>query len=145
MQIQRIQTVYIFLALVAMLIFLNVPYGEVRYIADAGQVTSGKLYVINEYGIMIPAALTSILLLIDIFLYRNMRFQRKVLSLCLLLTLCCAAVVCFSLFRQAGAEGMKAVLSVWDILLPIAVVLELSGLAGIARDIRLLNSYNRLR
>ena len=144
MQIQRIQTVYIFLAMVAMMIFLIVPYGEVHYIANE-PVGVEKLYVMYEYGLLIPAAATVILLITDIFLYRNMSLQRKVLTICLLLTLCCIVVVCFALFKQAKAEGIDAVFSVWDILLPIAVVFELLGLSAIAKDIKLLNSYNRLR
>ena len=47
MQIQRIQTVYIFLALVAMMIFVIVPYGEVDYLSGQPVVTE-KLYTMNE-------------------------------------------------------------------------------------------------
>lgn len=144
MQIQRIQTVYIFLALVAMAIFIIVPYGEVDFIANEPVVTE-KLYTMFEYGILIPAAATVILLILDIFLYRNLPLQRTVLTISLLLTLCCIAVVCFIFFKQARAEGLDAHFSVWDILLPLAVVFEILGLGGIVRDIKLLNSYNRLR
>ena len=35
--------------------------------------------------------------------------------------------------------------SVWDILLPVAVIFEILGLGGISKDVKLLNSYNRLR
>ena len=144
MQIQRIQTVYIFLAMVAMAIFLIVPYGEVVNVGSE-PVVGEKLYTMYEYGLLIPAAATVILLIVNIFLYRNMSLQKSVLTISLLLTLCCIAVVCFTLFKQAGAEGVDATFSVWDILLPIAVVLEILGLAAIKRDIKLLNSYNRLR
>lgn len=144
MQIQRIQTVYIFLAVVAMMIFVIVPYGEVEYLASQPAV-SEKLYTMYEYGLLIPAAATVILLIVDIFLFRNLPLQRTVLTISLLLTLCCIAVVCFILFKQAGSEGMDAHFSVWDILLPLAVIFEIMALGGIAKDIRLLNSYNRLR
>ncbi|MDE5989418.1 MAG: DUF4293 domain-containing protein [Duncaniella sp.] len=144
MQIQRIQTVYIFLAMVAMMIFVIVPYGEVDYLSGQTAVTE-KLYTMYEYGLLIPAAATVILLIVDIFLFRNLSLQRRVLTISLLLTLCCIAVVCFILFKQAGAEGMDAHFAVWDILLPVAVILEILGLGGIAKDIKLLNSYNRLR
>lgn len=144
MQIQRIQTVYIFLAVVAMMIFVIVPYGEVEYLASQPAV-SEKLYTMYEYGLLIPAAATVILLIVDIFLFRNLPLQRTVLTISLLLTLCCIAVVCFILFKQAGAESMDAHFSVWDILLPLAVIFEIMALGGIAKDIRLLNSYNRLR
>ncbi len=144
MQIQRIQTVYIFLAMVAMMIFLIIPYGEVHYLTS-DPVVSEKVYTMYEYGLLIPAAATVVLLIVDIFMYRNLPLQRTVLTISLLLTLCCIAVVCFILFKQAKAEGMDADFTVWDILLPIAVILEILGLGGIKRDIKLLNSYNRLR
>ena len=144
MQIQRIQTVYIFLAIVAMAIFLIVPYGEVLSVG-AEPVVGEKLYTMYEYGLLIPAAAAAVLLIADIFFYRNMPLQRSVLVISLLLTLCCIAVVCFTLFKQADAEGVEAAFSVWDILLPIAVVFEILGLSAIKRDIKLLNSYNRLR
>ncbi|MCM1354879.1 MAG: DUF4293 domain-containing protein [Staphylococcus sp.] len=144
MQIQRIQTVYIFLAIVAMAVFLIVPYGEV-HLTSGDVALSEKLYTMSEYGILIPAAATVILLIVDIFFYRNLPMQRSVLTISLLLTLCCIAVVCFILFKQASAEGMNAIFTVWDILLPLAVIFEILGLGGIKRDIKLLNSYNRLR
>ncbi len=144
MQIQRIQTVYIFLAMVAMMIFIIIPFGTVDH-ASGQSIVTEKLYTMYEYGLLIPAAVTVLLLIVDIFLYRNLPLQRKVLTICLLLTLCCIAVVCFALFKQARVEGLDACFTVWDILLPVAVVFELLGLGGIARDIKILNSYNRLR
>ena len=111
MQIQRIRTVYIFLALVAMMIFVIVPYGEVDYLSGQPVVTE-KLYTMYEYGLLIPAAAAVILLIVDIFLFRNLPLQRTVLTISLLLTLCCIAVVCFILFKQAGAEEMDAHFSV---------------------------------
>lgn len=144
MQIQRIQTVYIFLAMVAMAIFLIVPYGEVHFL-NSDTAVSEKLYTMYEYGLLIPVAATVLLLIIDIFFYRNLQLQRTVLTISLLLTLCCIAVVCFILFKQARAEGIDADFAVWDILLPIAVIFEVLGLSGISKDIKLLNSYNRLR
>ncbi|MCM1505452.1 MAG: DUF4293 domain-containing protein [Muribaculum sp.] len=144
MQIQRIQSVYIFFAIVAMAIFMIVPYGTVNYIGEE-PIVSEKLFTMYEYGLLIPVAATVILLIVDIFLYRNLQLQRTVLTISLLLTLCSIAVVCFTLFKEARAEGMDAHFVVWDILLPIAMIFELLGLGGIARDIKLLNSYNRLR
>ena len=144
MQIQRIQTVYIFLAMIAMAVFLFVPYGEVHDIS-AQPVFAEKLYTLTEYGLMIPVAVTALLLLCDIFFFRNMPLQRSVLTISLLLTLCRIAVVCFILFKEAGAESLDARFSVWDILLPVAVVFEILALGAIKRDIKLLNSYNRLR
>lgn len=144
MQIQRIQTVYIFLAIVAMAIFMVMPYGEVVALG-ATPIVSQPLYTMAEYGILIPVAAIIILLLVDMFLYRNMPLQRTVLVISLMITLAVIATVCFALFKEARADGMDAHFSVWDILLPVAALFEILGIKGIMKDIKLLNSYNRLR
>ena len=144
MQIQRIQSVYIFLAIVAMAVFLIVPYGEVVFLNENPVVTE-PLYTMAEYGILIPVAAVIILLLTDLFLFRTMPLQRTVLVISLMITLAVIITVCFALFKEARAEGMDAHFSVWDILLPVAALFELLGIKGIMHDIKLLNSYNRLR
>lgn len=67
------------------------------------------------------------------------------LVISLMLTLAVIATVCFTLFKEARAEGIDAHFTVWDILLPIVALLEILGVKGINNDIKLLNSYNRLR
>lgn len=143
MQIQRIQTVYIFLSIIAMAVFMFVPYGEIVSIMQ--QTDAMSLYTMTEYGILVPVCAIIILLLIDLFLYRNLPLQRTVLVISLMLTLAVIATVCFTLFKEARAEGIDAHFTVWDILLPIAALLEILGVKGINNDIKLLNSYNRLR
>ena len=135
MQIQRIQTLYIFLAVVAMAIFIIVPYGEVDFISNQPVVTE-KLYTMTEYGILTPAAAALLLMIVDIFMYSNIGLQKTVLTIAMLLTLCCIAVVCFTLFKQAEAEGMEARFTVWDILMAIS---------AINKDIKRLKSYDRIR
>ena len=143
MQIQRIQTVYIFLSIIAMAVFMFVPYGEIVSVMQ--QADAMSLYTMTEYGILVPVCAIIILLLIDLFLYRNLPLQRTVLVISLMLTLAVVATVCFTLFKEARAEGIDAHFTVWDILLPIVALLEILGVKGINNDIKLLNSYNRLR
>lgn len=143
MQIQRIQTVYIFLSIISMAVFMFVPYGEIVSIMQ--QTDAMSLYTMTEYGILVPVCAIIILLLIDLFLYRNLPLQRTVLVISLMLTLAVIATVCFTLFKEARTEGIDAHFTVWDILLPIVALLEILGVKGINNDIKLLNSYNRLR
>ena len=144
MQIQRIQTVYIFLSIVAMAIFMVMPYGEIVALHQT-PVVSEPLYTFAEYGILIPVAAVIILLLIDMFLYHNPALQRTVLIISLMITLAVIATVCFGLFKEARAEGMDAHFSLWDILLPVAALFEILGIKGIMKDINTLKSYDRLR
>lgn len=141
MQIQRIQTVYIFIATVLMAIFPFVPIGEIAGMADSDAVANERLYIMNEYVLLIPVVVTSLLLLIDIFLYKNLKLQLTSLRISILLTACCIVLVgIIALNRPEPAE-----LSVWNILPIIAGICEILGLRGIKHDIKLLNSYNRLR
>ncbi len=144
MQIQRIQTVYIFLAFVAMVIFIFVPYGQVVAV-DGEAVTGETLLVMKEWGILIPVAVAAVLLLVDIFLYRDLKLQRKTLVISLMLTLAVIATVCFALYKQGDSEAINAHFSPWDIMLPFAALMEIMGVKAINSDIKLLNSYNRLR
>ena len=144
MQIQRIQTVYIFLSIVAMAIFMVMPYGEIVALNQT-PVVSEPLYTFAEYGILIPVAAVIILLLIDMFLYHNPALQRTVLIISLMITLAVIATVCFGLFKEARAEGMDAHFSLWDILLPVAALFEILSIKGIMKDINTLKSYDRLR
>lgn len=144
MQIQRIQSLYIFLAVVAMAIFIIVPYGQAVDLTTNPAVTE-KLYTMSEYGLLIPSCVVVILLLAGLFLYRNLSLQRTVVMVTLMLTLATIAVVCFALFKMGKAEGLEASFTVWDILLPIAAFLEIMAVSGINHDIKLLKSYDRLR
>ncbi|MDE6328595.1 MAG: DUF4293 domain-containing protein [Duncaniella sp.] len=144
MQIQRIQSLYIFLAVVAMAIFIIVPYGQAVDLTANPAVTE-KLYTMSEYGLLIPSCVVVILLLAGLFLYRNLSLQRTVVMVTLMLTLATIAVVCFALFKMGKAEGLEASFTVWDILLPIAAFLEIMAVSGINHDIKLLKSYDRLR
>ena len=121
-----------------------VPYGIVESIGDT-TVEYQRLLVMGEWGVMIPVAAIIVLLLVDIFFYRNLPLQRMVLTISLMLTLAVIGTVCFALYKQGAAEEINAHFSVWDILLPVAVFFEIMGVKGINHDIKLLNSYNRLR
>lgn len=144
MQIQRIQSLYIFLAIVAMAIFVIVPYGQAidRTVDPAVTVS---LETMSEYGVLIPAGAVIILLLCGLFLYRNINLQRTVVMITLMLTLSTIAVVFFALYKMGESEGLEPSFTVWDITLPIAALMEILAISGINHDIKLLKSYDRLR
>lgn len=144
MQIQRIQSLYIFLAIVAMAIFMISPYGE-AIDKTVDPIVKVDLNTMSEYGVLIPTGVVIILLLVGLFLYRNISLQRMVVTITLMFTLTIIAVVCFALFKMVDSEGLDATFSVWDITLPIAALLEIFAISGINRDIKLLKSYDRLR
>lgn len=138
MQIQRVQTLWLLLAFIAMALFCFMPFGS--FMAD-GEMFS--LRPIDEYGVLIPGAATAVLLLADVFMYKDLRSQRTVALVSALLTVCSAAVVCFLIFN--GLAGYSPRFSVWGLTLPVSFVAELLAMRGMAKDKALLDSYNRLR
>lgn len=146
MQIQRLQSLYIFLAFVALAIFMIVPFGEVVRLADDPTLSVHDiLYTIENPGIYVPVGAILLLLMVAIFFYRNLKAQCNMVVFTLVLTIALIAVICWALYKEAGAEGVDAHFSVWDILPVIAMILEIMAIGAIKHDIRLLNSYNRLR
>ena len=144
MQIQRIQTLYILLAIITMVVFLFVPYGTVVSVADQS-VSPISLSDWTEWGILLPVLATIVALVCSLFYFKKLSGQRQIVTTALLLTLATIGVVCFTLFKQAEAQEMTAHFTVWDILLPLAVVFELLAVKGINHDKALLASTNRLR
>lgn len=134
MQIQRIQTVYIFLAFLMMAVYLFVPFGTV---AEADSVVG--LCPTGEYSLLIPVALTALLLVVDIFLYKNPSSQLRVLSISTIITVCSLVVAGCVIYKSA------ADFTAWNVLPLVAFILEIRAVAAIKHDIKLLNSYNRLR
>lgn len=144
MQIQRIQTVYLLIATVLMAVFVFVPFGAFHFTSEqAEEFAVIDMLTYKEFGVLVPAALSAILLLIDIFMYRNLPRQRTVLLVSVLLTLCTALVVCFTLFK--GLEGYEPSFSWWDLLVVVAFIFEILAMKGINHDQKLLASYNRIR
>lgn len=144
MQLQRIQSVYIFLAIVALAVFMIVPYGETVFIAAQPNVHA-PLYTISTPGILVPVGAVILLLLVALFMFQKPNAQCGMMVFNLILTLSTIAIVCWALFKEAGAEGMEAHFSWWDILLPVTVILEILAIRGIKHDIKLLRSYDRIR
>jgi hypothetical protein len=142
MQIQRIQTLWLLIATILMGVFVFMPFGTFEVVAD-GQEDIVTLTTCKEFGVLVPAAVAAILLLIDIFMYKNLPSQRSVLVIGIILTLCTICTVCFTLFK--GLEGYEPHFSWFDIMVPAALIFELLAMKGINHDQKLLASYNRLR
>lgn len=146
MQIQRIQTVYILLAVIAMVVYIFVPYASAGIIAESGEQVELSLKPAGDYGVLILTVATAVLLLADIFLYNSLALQRRVLKISVLLTVAVAAAVGVSVSMWSAETGVINVgIGAWNILLPVAILLEALAIRGIRHDIKLLNSYNRLR
>ena len=78
--IQRIQSVYLLLAAMAIILFLFVPFGVITY-NDETMILKGKMNII----LIVMIALIAFIAFISIFLYKNRVVQlRVVLANCIL-------------------------------------------------------------
>ncbi len=141
MQIQRIQTLYLLLALVCVVIPFFTPV--VNYVSAADPKIVAALKPTGELALAIPMGLTALMLLIDIFLYNDLRLQRRVVNFSMLFTVLDAAIIAYLIFT--GAEGYSAIIGWSSFLLVAALAFEILAKRGIDHDRDLLESANRLR
>lgn len=140
MVIQRIQSLYLLIASVLMaLVCFVVPVAQ--GVDDLGAPMTVHIY--NMLPVLIINLLTAVLLLIAIFLYRNLNLQIKVIRIGIVLILISAAIEGVALYSQIGDLKVEWLGS--GIMLGCAFVLTLLGLQGVMSDKKLLSSYDRLR
>lgn len=139
MVIQRWQSVYLLLAVFAMILTCIRPFGFV--INPDG--TSLELISFDFPILLTVNILTGVLLLIDIFLYKNLRFQRLVAAVCIVLLIASTATA-FLILANSG--------DVWEIAwsgvpvgLVCALICTLFARYRMSCDEKILKSYDRIR
>lgn len=149
MVIQRIQTLYLLLAVIVLTVFLFVPFGYTTF-AEAGEAAVDAWRPLDLAGMLVPTCASAFLMLVAIFLFKSQATQRIVVLFAMLLSLASVGVVIY--FMVAGLVDTNPAVSVvstswsWGIVLPIcAIALQIAAICGINRDMRLLASYDRLR
>lgn len=140
MQIQRIQSVYLLIAavLMALMSFL-IPIATLT--SPDGLITS--VYLSDFLPVLILDLLTAVLLLIAIFLFKNLNLQIKVTKICIVLILVTAAILFTVLYSQVSDIEIKWIGS--TIFLVCSFASSVLALSAINRDKKTLDSYNRLR
>lgn len=141
MVIQRWQTVFLFVATILMVIFSITPMANVALDAEVAALRPSDYPVYLTLNLLI-----AVLLFIAIFLYRNLRRQRTVTLVSMVLMAASAVAGGMTLFGPAAPKG--AVELVWAggiLLLIAALVFALFAYRGIGKDQRTLSSYDRIR
>lgn len=151
--IQRIQTIYLFLAAAACVACMSMGIG--RFFGAEGM-AQGRLFnlwitqadgahSLAPWALFVILLLCATLLLANIFLYKKQALQLRVSIFCLVLQVgwygAYAALVWWHC-NQAGAHFRPE----WPAALPaVGAVLTLLAMRGIMKDILLLRSLDRLR
>ena len=148
--IQRIQTVYLIIAIGLMIAFFFMPFGYTQLADPAtGQYKEQALKGIEFLGLIIPTALAILTMVIAVFSFRKLQVQQTLVIVGALFIGACVGVVIYVL--PAGLYDTNPEVTARTIwggggLLLIASWLALFGAyRGMAADRKLLRSYDRLR
>jgi hypothetical protein len=146
--IQRIQTIYIFIAAVLVALLLQLDFAELA--------VEGQLYVFNAKGIIsdgqilfdgLPVmgfiGLITLLHLIIIFLYKKRIRQIRFLSFTILLLLGLVGVMFY--FLYAAFDSAEIAFKIPVVFPVLAVILDYLAIRSIGKDEALIRSLNRIR
>lgn len=135
MVIQRWQSVLLLISAIFVALAGILPYAVTANGVDVCAVQTPVLLCVD--------ILVALLLLIDIFLYRNLRYQMKVTRLALGLVVVLEAAI--AAYTCAGLEG-ATISIIGGIVMPVlALISAFVALRLMHRDYRLLRSADRLR
>ncbi|MCH5216697.1 MAG: DUF4293 domain-containing protein [Muribaculaceae bacterium] len=159
MVIQRIQSLWLFIAAVLLGIFsfttyvdFSTPFGN--FALSVMSIDKTELIEVSEsvpntvYSWMYFALdiLISLFIFIVIFLYKNIKRQCKYAYMSLLLTICFTASIGIYSYMVLNYWQMLDYRITAAIVLPIcSIIFIILAIKGIKRDIRTLYSYDRIR
>lgn len=136
--IQRIQTVYLFLAALSAILFIVIPFGQVK--TDTGVET---WHIYQVMPIMIAAIITALSSLVTIFLFGNRKLQLKFVLLDMFFGIVLLGLFIYGVTQHIGIQyyvfGIGAIF-------PLLIFLFLFlARISINKDEKLVRSMDRLR
>lgn len=148
MVIQRLQTLFLILAIACMAVFLFVPFGywDVDVMSNTNFV---DLKAINFAAFLVPVCVSLLIMLIAIFCFKKMPLQKSLVALSAIIVLAIAGVVIYEMTLgfndMVPGVTVKPVWGASGLLLVGAFVALIAAYRCISRDQKLLRSYDRLR
>jgi len=146
--IQRIQTIFIFLAAVLTAALLKLKFadllvGDKLYQFTARGIISGEEIKYNGWPVMGFIGLITLIHLIVIFLYKKRILQIRILGFSIILLLGLTGVLFY--FMYAGFDQISVVFKIPMAFPLIAVILDYLAIRSIGKDEALIRSLNRIR
>ena len=149
MVIQRIQSVYLLIAVILMVVFAFFPaltfeLGGRQFVY--GALEAGKVGVTHIDPLMLMlVVLISLLALIDIFLFKNLQRQMTVCFVDIIIGLAMLVAIGIQAFYVNGKDGVTLTWQ-WYLLLPIlSIVFLMLAHKAMSRDKKILRDSDRLR
>lgn len=138
--IQRVQTLWLLLALTCMIAFICLPFGELDLAAGT---EVGYLFAYDFVGLIIPAGLGVVLSIIAIFSFSKLPVQKSCVILTIMMVLVTIGITVYILCDTATAGTFRWH---WETVFAFgALIFSILALVGVNHDIKLLRSYDRLR
>lgn len=149
MVIQRIQTVYLLIAVILMVVFAFFPaltfeLGDKTVLY--GALESGRAGVMHINPLLLTLViLISLLALIDVFLYKNLQRQMTVCFVDIIIGIAMLIAICIQAFYVGNRDGW-IVSWQWYLILPVLSILFLMmAHKSMSRDKKKLLDADRLR
>jgi len=147
--LQRIQTIYLLLAIATIASFLFAPVirfeaADIKYVNDV-QAWDIKPFI-SGYFVFIVAILEGIAIgfsLIAIFLYKRRSFQVALSWLALFLHAACAAYIYY--YFQTKENPIDIIYTLWNLAAIPPVIFLILAIINIKKDEALVKSMDRLR
>lgn len=148
--IQRIQTLYILIALGLMIAFFFVPFAYAPTLdAESGQYVVEPVKALDFIGLIIPVAICIGTLFIAFLSFSSLSVQKIFTGISCLLSAACIGVVIYvitaGLFDLNPSVNIRTDWAGGGLLLVAAVVAEIAAYASIQSDQRKLRNSDRLR
>lgn len=164
MVIQRLQSLYLLLAALLLGLFSFMPFLqfttergifllsplsiEMKGIADQSSaiLNQSLMQPLYSWGYFSISVIIAIIILITIFKYKSIKFQKKLTWISLVLTICFFASIGIYSTIMFGIMGMTS----WSlcfsaVFIPLSIILIAMSIYRINKDIKVLNSYDRIR
>ncbi len=151
--IQRIQSLFLLLALICMSIFYFVPFGSLEMQAETGIVDVPMGLYGVDFGeehystlpLLILLSFVVLTLLVTIFMYRHRVLQIRICIFNMILALGCSGLAFFFLYQASEKFGTNYHTSILVILPIVAAIFIVLAIRGIAKDEALIRSIDRIR
>lgn len=130
MVIQRVQTLYLLLAVVCSIVMIFIPFA---YSGEVG-VTAG-----DYMALLVTVGGSALLSVVDIFLFKKSGLQKGIIVIAALLLIAAAVVMIVKVSDSSLSWGGGGLLLIASLIGLIAAY------RGIAHDQKLLSSYDRIR
>ena len=149
MVIQRIQTVYLIIAIILMVVFaffpaLSFELGGREFVY--GALETGKVGVTHFDPLMLMLiVLISLLARIDIFLYKNLQRQMTVCFVDIIIGLAMLVAICIQAYMVGARDGVTLTWQ-WYLALPVlSIIFLMLAHKSMSKDKKMLRDSDRLR